>query len=722
MLDLVVVISASVVNFLLGSLVYLRNPSGTINKLFGAFSISVVLWSLTNYFADAAPSANLLFTRLAFVFAALAALFVYIFSNYFPSGRPINSQAVRNAEKILVLGVVMLSLSPLLVPGVTKVAHGVELHLGPLYFVYLVFLAQFMVLVPYNFIKRYKHSGKQEKTQIKLLLIGFLSYAVLGAAANLVLPLFLDSWSTSRFGPIFTLLFVAITAYAIVKHGLLNIRLIVARSIAYVMTIGVLVLGYGVISSMLIQNLLKEHENTALSVGVNTAVFVVGVLLYPRLKQFFDKITNELFYRDAYDPQSFLDELNSTIVSNIELGILSRHTAKVINDNIKSEFCLVGVHGNESRPWRLMGTDPERIDSDEINFLREKLPPLRRKIIVTDELEEGHSSLKKVLHSNNIAVIVSLKASDSEEEPTAYLILGSKLSGNIYSKQDLRIINIIADELLIAIQNALRFEEIQEFNVTLQQKINDATAKLKRTNEKLKELDSTKDEFISMASHQLRTPLTSVKGYVSMVLEGDAGPLNDMQKKLLDQAFVSSQRMVYLIADLLNVSRLKTGKFIIEGKPTNLADVVEGEIEQLKQVAKGKQLTLTYDKPAKFPLIMLDETKTRQVIMNFADNAIYYTPSGGNVKVELKSDKGNVYFMVRDDGLGVPEEEKAHLFTKFYRAKNARKARPDGTGLGLFMAKKVINAQGGTILFESTEGKGSMFGFEFKRSSDHAKT
>jgi signal transduction histidine kinase len=239
--------------------------------------------------------------------------------------------------------------------------------------------------------------------------------------------------------------------------------------------------------------------------------------------------------------------------------------------------------------------------------------------------------------------------------------------------------------------------------------------KLQKTNNKLKLLDETKDEFISMASHQLRTPLTSVKGYVSMVIEGDAGELNDMQKKLLGQAFASSQRMVFLIADLLNLSRLKTGKFVIEAKPTDLAEVIESEVGQLMEAAKGRNLTLTYDKPAKFPQLMLDETKIRQVVMNFTDNAIYYTPKGGHIVLTLVDKPENIEFTVTDDGIGVPKSEHHHLFTKFYRAGNAQKARPDGTGLGLFMAQKVIVAQGGSIIFKSTEGKGSTFGFSFPK-------
>ena len=112
---------------------------------------------------------------------------------------------------------------------------------------------------------------------------------------------------------------------------------------------------------------------------------------------------------------------------------------------------------------------------------------------------------------------------------------------------------------------------------------------------------------------------------------------------------------------------------------------------------------------------MLDETKIRQVIMNFIDNAIYYTPKGGHIKVGLKETEDTVEYTVTDDGIGVPKDEQPHMFSKFYRAGNAKKARPDGTGLGLFMAKKVIIAQNGAVIFKSEPGKGSTFGFSFEK-------
>lgn len=287
------------------------------------------------------------------------------------------------------------------------------------------------------------------------------------------------------------------------------------------------------------------------------------------------------------------------------------------------------------------------------------------------------------------------------------LVVGYQSPVTSLTQQDTTLIDQLADSVGVALDNKLLFEENQS-----------VLRQLRDSNDKLRELDEAKDDFISMASHQLRTPLTSVKGYISMIKEGDAGHITPQQKQMLEQAFFSSQRMVYLIADLLNVSRLRTGKFVIESTPVDIAQIVNEEIEQLIEIAKSRQLTLEYHKPKtdkKPTLLMLDEVKTRQIIMNFVDNAIYYTPADGHITVELIDKPNSIELRVSDDGIGVPHSEQPHLFTKFYRAGNARKVRPDGTGLGLFMAKKVIVAQHGSLIFQSKEGEGSTFGFIFSK-------
>jgi signal transduction histidine kinase len=219
-----------------------------------------------------------------------------------------------------------------------------------------------------------------------------------------------------------------------------------------------------------------------------------------------------------------------------------------------------------------------------------------------------------------------------------------------------------------------------------------------------------------MTSHQLRTPLTSVKGYISMLLEEDLGKLNSKQKMALKEAFDSSQRMVFLISDFLNVSRIRTGKFLIEPKIMNMSEVIRDEIQQLKEMAGFREQKVTLNASEDFPQVLLDENKVRQVMMNMIDNAIFYTPKGGEITITLEHKDHEIIFTVKDSGIGVPKEQQHRLFTKFFRAENARQARPDGTGLGLFMAQKIISAQHGSIIFHSIENEGSTFGFRFPDS------
>lgn len=712
MLNIVLVFSI-VVLLALGLTVYSSNPKSRTNLSLASFIFAGLIWVFTNLLANIAISSDsldgLFFTRVTIVGASLLPLTYLLFVHAFLGKR------ILSTTRKMIYGVPIITLLVTTFSNLNAKEVDGEIILGPAYY---FIVSVFLIYFSYGtglLIKAYRTADPTKRLQLQYIFWGISFSVIPGLILNAVVPLF-GAISTAYFGPSVVIFFALFTSIAIVKHKLLDIRLIVARTITYLLLISTLIAIYAAVVFFLANNLSSNaSEFVHNAIPIIAALFLAGTA--PYFKRVFDRVTNRLFYRDAYDPQAFLDELNKTLVGSIELGILLRHTAQVMEKNLKCASCQVAVLETENTPLRVIGDNKTEPSRGGVEELEAELVKHHKKIIVADDLDSHYGELQKQLKAIDVSIVANLASGHGPHgKPLAYMLLGPKKSGNIYNKQDLKIIEIIADELVIAIQNALRFEEIQGFAATLQEKVNQATAKLQKTNRKLRELDETKDEFISMASHQLRTPLTSIKGYTSMVLDGDAGKLQAKQKQLLDQAFISSQRMVYLIADLLNVSRLKTGKFVVDAHPASLAEMIEGEIAQLRETAKRKDLTLNYRKPEKFPELMLDETKTRQVIMNFADNAIYYTPSGGNVDISLTEDKNNVYFRVKDDGIGVPKHEKQHMFTKFYRAKNARKARPDGTGLGLFMAKKVIDAQGGQILFDSEEGKGSTFGFCFSKS------
>lgn len=705
-----ILIITTVLNLLLGLIVYVRNPEQRANIFFLGIAVFVSLWTVTNSLTSSEQASfvvNHTSNNLAYLFAYLAVLSGVLFSYTYPVPQRL-SRFMRLLIGYPSVIILLLCLTPLVAGRVSEQDGELKFTVGPLLVVYVVLLLCLFLVLTTNLVKVARRGNKRQRQQAKLLMIAFSIPILIGSASSAILPIILKDWQTASYGPLLTLVMVALISYSIVRHKLFNIRLIIARSLAYLLSIAVL-LGLYLTCSLFVINTLFEQASTDIYYqAVIAFLLVIGALLFAPIKKFFDKLTNKLFYRDAYVSDILLDELSAVVVQNTTLYGLRNKVKGVLEKHLKTDFAVLIFREDGDIPV-------EPLFSKSIQHLPELFEKSTTSVIVVDELYSTKYQMFKHLEHEGVAAIIRLGALQRNGEDYGYVLLGHKKSGNVFTKQDINILHVVSNELVIAVQNALRFEEIEQFNVTLQAKVNEATRKLRSTNEKLEAMDETKDEFISMASHQLRTPLTSVKGYVSMVLEGDAGEINDMQRKLLEQAFTSSQRMVYLIADLLNLSRLRTGKFIIESTPTNLSDVIESEVEQLKETAKSRSLKLVYSKPKSFPTLMLDETKIRQVIMNFVDNAIYYTAAGGKIEIKLSETKESVEFTVHDNGIGVPKGEQHHLFNKFYRARNAQKARPDGTGLGLFMAKKVVVAQGGAIIFNSTEGKGSTFGFTFSK-------
>lgn len=707
---------AGFVSVILGLLVLLRDPKSLNNISFFGLCVGMSGWSIgiAGFLATQSEDLALVWARFYYFFPLVIGLSLVFFVHTFHAkGKIPLSWKLPSVAGFLAIAGLLVAQKNFLFEELVYHDWGKQVVLTNS--AYLLYSTYVLLAFGASILYLLQYSKKLEgiyRHQALLFGFGFLIASVLGVLFNLVLP-WLNDYRLIWLGPIFTTVVAATVTYSIIKHRMFDIRKVIARSVAYVMSIGLLLVIYILVSSYALTSVLKDIESNLASSLINVLVLTGAVLLYQPQKRFFDKITDRLFYRDSYDPQKFLDELNKVLISNVEIGVLLRHSAKVIEKHMKSARIDFVVLEGDLRVVSAYDMSLSLASVSSLNTSHSKLP----KLFMVKEVKKEHSRIYDQLTALDVEAVAQLGTQlHGNYSPTAYMLLGPKKSGNQYSGGDMKIIELIADELVVAIQNALRFEEIQNFNITLQQKVDDATHKLIKTNQKLKEMDATKDDFISMASHQLRTPLTSIKGLLSMVVEGDAGKLTPLQAEMLGQAYTSSQRMAYLIADLLNVSRLKSGKFSIDRHDTDLAAMIEQEVSQLAETAKARKLAITCEKPANFPILQLDETKTRQIVMNFIDNAIYYTPAGGKIRVKLIDKPKSVEVHVIDSGVGVAKRDQPKLFTKFYRANNARSMRPDGTGLGLFMAKKVIIAQGGAIVFKSQEGKGSTFGFSFPKT------
>ena len=230
------------------------------------------------------------------------------------------------------------------------------------------------------------------------------------------------------------------------------------------------------------------------------------------------------------------------------------------------------------------------------------------------------------------------------------------------------------------------------------------------TREKM--IERMKTEFVSLSAHQLRTPLSAIKWTLRMLLDGDLGVITDEQRDFIEKTYKSNERMISLINDLLDVTRIDEGRYLYKPILTDLEPICQFVINSCQEEAERKKLKLKFKKPEeKLPKAIVDVEKIKLVIQNLLENAIRYTKSGGEILVSLRHLKKEIEFSVRDTGIGIPKNQQARVFTKFFRAANVIRMETEGSGLGLFITKNIIEAHGGKIWFESEEGKGTTFYF-----------
>ncbi|MBU4216725.1 ATP-binding protein [Candidatus Parcubacteria bacterium] len=227
------------------------------------------------------------------------------------------------------------------------------------------------------------------------------------------------------------------------------------------------------------------------------------------------------------------------------------------------------------------------------------------------------------------------------------------------------------------------------------------------TREKI--LDKLKSDFISIAAHQLRTPLSAIKWAIKMVLDGDTGKLNEEQSEMLFKGYRSNERIIELVNDMLNVSRIEEGRFGYSFDEGDLLKELDLVLDSLQPQIKDKWINLVVNKPKKLPLLFMDSQKMTLVLQNVIENAVKYAPDRGKIEITLEIQGSFLKIKIKDNGVGIPEEDKKKMFSKFFRASNVTRMQTEGSGLGLFMVKNIINKHGGEITFSSEEGVGTEF-------------
>lgn len=218
-------------------------------------------------------------------------------------------------------------------------------------------------------------------------------------------------------------------------------------------------------------------------------------------------------------------------------------------------------------------------------------------------------------------------------------------------------------------------------------------------------------EVTSVISHQLKTPLSGIKSSLEVLLSGDLGPLTKTQREYLELTLGSSIKMIQLIKNLLDASRIDENRMLLSTEKTDFVKLVQVVVDDLSSFAKAKNSSISLSVKGDIPFLLIDPTRVQQVVTNLLYNAIRYTKGKGNLRITIERDGNKIIFACVDNGVGILGKEKNKIFTKFYRSPRVVALATDGSGLGLFISKAIIEQSGGTIWFTSRQGRGTTFYF-----------
>lgn len=697
---LAIILLTALINLLLGIISYNKNSKSVTNRLLTALTVIFAFWTVANYFSlnSSNPHDTLFWIRAVMFITAPLGPVLYLFIRAFPSSKLNVSKPVLFALIVLTLIVEALAFTPFLF---SKVTIGAQITPTPA--PGLILFGFLFVIVPmvgfFELIKKYRKTRGLEKLQLRYLVFGiFLTFFLL-IITNFLLVIIFKISQFVIFGPIFSLIFVGFLFYAIVKHRLLQIRLVLALSAAYTIMMIVLAVIYTLGIFLISKYIFNSNiSNVQLIISVMLAIFVV--LTFERLKKFIEILTNTIFFRGKYNSAELILDLTTITASTYSLKTLTQETLEKLLTALHIEHGVFIISKNSGK-FLTVHKGNKRLPEYSKEVLNKLLSV--QKMTILDE--EKDMRIMQAMQKLNIFIVLPLIEQGS---PVGFLLLGNKKLGEIFTAQDIKILEIFGPLITVAIQNAKSYEEIKRFNKTLNERVLHATSELQESHEKLKTLDKQKDAFLGMASHELKTPITSIKAFTQVLLKRAEKENLTKYAYILKNVNTQTDRITQLINDLLNVSHIESGKLVLKKTTFDLDNLVT------KMIADIQVTTDTHEiiKKNNIPIpIYGDANRIEQVIANLLTNAIKYSHSANKIIVSIEKNAKEVTVHVQDFGQGIPVADQKKIFERFYRTREHEEKNISGFGLGLFISSEIIRRHKGKIWVTSTKGKGSIFSF-----------
>jgi len=499
--------------------------------------------------------------------------------------------------------------------------------------------------------------------------------------------------------------------YAIVKHNLFDVDVIIRRSLSYLLVSAIVVILFFA-SLGIINTLLKLITGRPSQVAAVFSTLLTVVIFRPIR----DRVERR-FFRGKYEYQDTIRKASGILVSIIDLEELLQQLLDTVLEAIKIERGVILQRGEEPEGFQVVmvsGYEESGIERglsfDHPIVLHLETRGKSVQINDIEEFEEFSERRESMLSFMRELRIVLLIPIIYERRLIGILGLGEKKSGAWYSSEDIDLLQTLMIQTAVSIENARKIEKLKKM------------VELETSYRELKRLDEMKDNFLSMVSHDLRTPMTSVRGYASILLEKLGRLGEDRQRRYLNIIKTESDRLTRLISDLLDLQRFEAGKMDLIFEDLDLLDIVRQSVDSFQGAALPKNITLEKELPEDTVMVRGDADRLSQVIANLLSNAIKFTSEEGLVKISVEklseNEKPEIKVSVSDTGIGIPRDKQSNLFDKFQQVEHLVRKKQEGSGLGLALVREIVEHHGGKVGVESEPGRGSTFYFILQFKSE----
>lgn len=722
-IKLVVVACAPLAVAGIGAFVLFKSPKNAVNRYFAFFNFSLALWNIGDFFALFLNHYHS-WAVLAYRVSSIGGVFVgglCALLHCVLVGDTAAPRFVRLTVGVMTPVLGGLILTPLIIADLKYGNFGFSEVQGPLYVFWGVYLLWGVSYGVYRQVRFYRRATGAKRIQAQYVLVAF-AFVVIGILIYSLWSLLSSSDTAPLYLPegpplyllyyLFEIGYSLIMAHAILQHGALDIKTVIHKTLLWLATSAAAALP-AIGAFWLVSPVLEGRR--VLSVVV-VALICFGLLVYARMVQ---PYVDHRFQRRRYDLYRTIQNLTEELVVLKGVDEVSQKVVHTVDQVLYASDTHVAVFADGStRSVYPPVFEAPRVDRELFNWLGRHNDLISRRACSTDPSVSGlQRDALAYLDSTRAELLVPFV---KDGVLLGLLHIGSKRNLQPFSALDIEFLNRLRTEVTVAYHNSILYENItalskqlERWNVELEEKIHLRTQELEGAYNQLKELDEAKTRFFATVSHELRTPLTLILAPLESVLKGDMGPIPEGLQRHVAVMHQNGLRLLKQINNLLDLTKLDAGRMTLQCRSGDLRAFFRGLVASVAPMAEKKRIELKGYEDAPLPRhAYFDPDRLEKVVLNLVFNAIKFTNAGGRVELRWgRFADGQLQVQVKDTGIGIAEKDLPKLFKRFSQVDASTSRRYEGTGIGLALAKEIVELHGGRIGAESKPGRGSTFTF-----------